>query len=1205
MKKLICFLMVAVLLLSVIPQSAIVRVEAASTLSLQQLREKFPHGKYWNHANNPGGSNSVNNQNGYTSTPCTRHGGYIGTSYQTCNGFQPGGSQLSWQCMGFAEKLGYDATGYNPRNNANGWVTYTSSSALNNLKPGDIVRYKNNGHSIYVIAVNGDTVTYADCNSDNHCIIRWDATISKATLRSSFTHVRSAPSAITPSTSCSCSTSYAGTYICTTSSANLTIRSGHGSSYSAIGSIPSGASVTVSKASGTGSGDWAHVTYNGVSGYSSMQYLQKAGEELDVRISYWVSHDKMGDAISSAMQGDWVYLCYRLYDKNSGKNLNEIKRYDFSVKETIYNPDGSVVHSYTYEDSDNNWIGGGCYKPGTYTCKVELTGDWVGTYTTTFTVAENPKQIHASTSSVSLTLGSSETSTIYVWTSGYHSSAALLRKAESNNNISTSWGEWNDDDKLPLTITANKAGTTTLTLTVEDKATGAVLDTITVNVTVTSNTHTITYNANGGSGAPSSTVKNHGQSATISTTLPTRQNYTFKGWATSSSSSTVAYKPGDIYSSNSSITLYAVWESATVITSSLTSSEYSASVDFAGGYKYFSFTPSQSGKYVFESTGDKDTIIAVYSSSGTEITSNDDGGDNRNFKLSYQFNAGTTYIIKVKLYSSNTGSFSFTGKRIYTVSYNLNGGTASGGISSQEKIHGSSVTLSSTVPTKDNHTFKGWATSSSSSTVAYKPGDIYSSNSSITLYAVWESATVITSSLTSSEYSASVDFAGGYKYFSFTPSQSGKYVFESTGDKDTIIAVYSSSGTEITSNDDGGDNRNFKLSYQFNAGTTYIIKVKLYSSNTGSFSFTGKRIYTVSYNLNGGTASGGISSQEKIHGSSVTLSSTVPTKDNHTFKGWATSSSSSTAAYTAGATYSANSDVTLYAVWEQNAAITVTGISVERLPSKTSYITGESLDTSGLTIKVRYSNNTTETVTTGFTVSGFSSATAGTKTVTVSYSGKTTTFSVTVNAPSLPPQDTDGARYELLGAKGVAGGYVDIYLSIADNPSIISLRASISYDEEALELVSVTDAGLLNGWTAPSSNKTSPYVIRWMDALATSGNSSNGNIAVLRFKILDGVQEGEYTVSVSHVEARNVAGQKITFEGATGTVTVGNDTLIGDVDGDGEISDFDSILLEKMLAGHRVSINAEAADCDGDGEVSDFDAILLARYLCGWSVELG
>ena len=95
--------------------------------------------------------------------------------------------------MGYAEKLGYDSTGFNPRVNANGWSTSTSSSALNNLKAGDIVRYKNNGHSIFVTAVNGDTVTYTDCNSDGHCIIRWDQKISKATLRASFTHVRIAP----------------------------------------------------------------------------------------------------------------------------------------------------------------------------------------------------------------------------------------------------------------------------------------------------------------------------------------------------------------------------------------------------------------------------------------------------------------------------------------------------------------------------------------------------------------------------------------------------------------------------------------------------------------------------------------------------------------------------------------------------------------------------------------------------------------------------------------------------------------------------------------------------------------------------------------------------------------------------------------------------------------------------------------------------
>ena len=154
--------LVLVMLLSAIPLSA-VSVSAAGGMSIAELQAKFPHGKYWNHVGNPGSSNSVNNQNGYTSSPCPKHG-TVGTSSQTCNGFQPGGSQLSWQCMGYAEKLGYDATGYNPRNNANGWTTITSSSALDSLKAGDIVRYKNGNHSIYVTAVNGDTVTYTDCN---------------------------------------------------------------------------------------------------------------------------------------------------------------------------------------------------------------------------------------------------------------------------------------------------------------------------------------------------------------------------------------------------------------------------------------------------------------------------------------------------------------------------------------------------------------------------------------------------------------------------------------------------------------------------------------------------------------------------------------------------------------------------------------------------------------------------------------------------------------------------------------------------------------------------------------------------------------------------------------------------------------------------------------------------------------------------------
>ncbi len=71
--------------------------------------------------------------------------------------------------------------------------------------------------------------------------------------------------------SCSCSTSYAGTYIVDTEQSSLIMRSGHGTGYSIITTIPEGTEVKVTK----GNGSWAHVEWNGYSGYCSMDYLKK------------------------------------------------------------------------------------------------------------------------------------------------------------------------------------------------------------------------------------------------------------------------------------------------------------------------------------------------------------------------------------------------------------------------------------------------------------------------------------------------------------------------------------------------------------------------------------------------------------------------------------------------------------------------------------------------------------------------------------------------------------------------------------------------------------------------------------------------------------------------------------------------------------------------------------------------------------------
>lgn len=74
------------------------------------------------------------------------------------------------------------------------------------------------------------------------------------------------------------------------------------------------------------------------------------------------------------------------------------------------------------------------------------------------------------------------------------------------------------------------------------------------------NTYAVTYNANGGSGAPASQTKTYGVTLTLSTVIPTRTNYTFKGWATSASATAAAYAAGASYTANAALTLYAVWE---------------------------------------------------------------------------------------------------------------------------------------------------------------------------------------------------------------------------------------------------------------------------------------------------------------------------------------------------------------------------------------------------------------------------------------------------------------------------------------------------------------------------------------------------------------------------------------------------------------------------------------------------------------------
>lgn len=97
-------------------------------------------------------------------------------------------------------------------------------------------------------------------------------------------------------------------------------------------------------------------------------------------------------------------------------------------------------------------------------------------------------------------------------------------------------------------------------------------------------------------------------------------------------------------------------------------------------------------------------------------------------------------------------------------------------------------------------------------------------------------------------------------------------------------------------------------------------------------SISAKASYAVKYDANGG--SGAPSAQTKWHGTSLKLSTAVPTREGYNFLGWATSSTATSATYASGGSYTANAAATLYAVWELAYAVpAISNLTVARCDS--------------------------------------------------------------------------------------------------------------------------------------------------------------------------------------------------------------------------------------------------------------------------------
>ena len=400
------------------------------------------------------------------------------------------------------------------------------------------------------------------------------------------------------------------------------------------------------------------------------------------------------------------------------------------------------------------------------------------------------------------------------------------------------------------------------------------------------NKYTITFNANGGSGAPSSVTKYYGETVALPTTTPTRSGYTFSGWGTYSSDTSANYQPGSNYTSNSGSTLYAIW------TANVPEPEtYTVSYNANGG----SGAPSAQVKT-------EDVTLTLSSTKPTRSGYTFKGWSTSKTATSPTYYAGGSYTANAS--ATLYAVWEQNAPTTYTVSYNANGG--SGAPSSQTKTHNVTLTLSSTKPTRSGYTFLGWSTSSTATSPTYYASGSYTANASATLYAVWSKNAPAT-------YTVSFNANGGSGAPSSVTKTDGVTLYLPTTEpyrSNYEFLGWSTSSTATSPTYYAGG------SFSRNANTT-LYAVWEYSPET----------YTVRYNANGGT--GAPSSQTKTYGVNLTLSSTIPSRSGYNFLGWSTSSTATSATYSAGGSYTANAGATLYAVWEKaNYEFSISNLTV-------------------------------------------------------------------------------------------------------------------------------------------------------------------------------------------------------------------------------------------------------------------------------------
>jgi uncharacterized repeat protein (TIGR02543 family) len=218
---------------------------------------------------------------------------------------------------------------------------------------------------------------------------------------------------------------------------------------------------------------------------------------------------------------------------------------------------------------------------------------------------------------------------------------------------------------------------------------------------------------------------------------------------------------------------------------------------------------------------------------------------------------------------------------------------------------------------------------------------------------------------------------------------------------------------------------------------------------------------------------------------------------------------------------------------------TLSSIAITTPATKLTYTVGDTLDINGLVVTGTYSDSSTQVETImAANVTGFnSSAPAASQTLTITYGGQTTTYTVAIQTASVA-----SSTISIGTVTAVPGATISVPISI-DNPGgMAGYGLEIQYDPSVLTPSATVQTGTAGGISGQTYNPTYSADTIFIAWSGTSALTSGGSLAIVTFTVNSSAKSGNSSLSwcTANTAVNDINGSDITknFNFANGAINI-------------------------------------------------------------------